>query len=512
MKGDPGLEGELSATVRHSLVFGLGGVVSGGLGFVLIPVYARHLRAGQFGVLSLLLVVLTLVGVALRFGLNHAFFREYSMTSDPYRRRRLIGSTFVFLLLSSAGLTLALQLLAPEVSALIFSGDPSRARLVRWVVGIAFFDALTVVPYAILQAQLRSVAYSAMVTSGFAVQLSSIVGLVLMVDATVENVLIGRLVGVVYEALLGLWLARKQLNFQFAVSDWAEMLAFGVPLVFGQILLALFFMIDRFFLERYAGAKELGIYAISNQLVRVVPILVTAPFGQVWAVTRYSVAKGGNARLYYSRSLTGIVFASTFLALGVAAVGGDGLRLFGLRGYWPAATIIPLLALSTVFDAAARVLNVGITLKGRTLFSPFIAGAALIVNIILNFALIPGYGAMGATISTLLSFACFCALRFSVSNLFLRVGYEWGRIGKAIGIGTAMIASFYLVDHLRGPAPSRAIVYLCLLAKTLVALSFPICLLALGFLKEGELEAIRKQARQALRVLGLGTAKMAGLS
>jgi len=97
-------------------------------------------------------------------------------------------------------------------------------------------------------------------------------------------------------------------------------LAFGTPLIFNQIAMTLFMMIDRFFLEGYGKARDVGVYAIANTLVGVVSVLATVPFSQVWTVMRFSVMNEEGADEYYSRVLTYITFVSMFLSLGVAAV------------------------------------------------------------------------------------------------------------------------------------------------------------------------------------------------
>ncbi|HSF23562.1 MAG TPA: oligosaccharide flippase family protein, partial [Blastocatellia bacterium] len=79
-------------------------MVNSAFGLVLVPVYSKYLRANEFGVLALLTVTLTLVTIVLKFGLNHAFFRHYYDTEDEAHRRRIVGSTLVFLTLSSAAL------------------------------------------------------------------------------------------------------------------------------------------------------------------------------------------------------------------------------------------------------------------------------------------------------------------------------------------------------------------------------------------------------------------------
>jgi O-antigen/teichoic acid export membrane protein len=465
-------------------------VVNSAFGLVLVPVYARYLPAGEFGVLSLLTVTLTLVTIVLKFGLNHAFFRHYYETEDPAHQRRIVGSTLIFLLVSSIAATALLWMVAPQVSAAVFKGDRSRADLIQLVFLISFFEVITLIPDSILRARFKSARYSALNITAFLFQLILITYLVIGVGANIRNVLIGRLVGGAFEAVLFYAMVRRDLSLSFSAAELRGMLSFGVPLIFGQISFHLFMMIDRFFLERYALPRELGAYSMANTLVSVVTILVTVPFSQVWTVMRFSVMNEEGAEDYYSRVLTYILFVSMFFALCISAVAGDGLTLYSLRGYWSAANIIPLLALAAVLDCASRVLNVGITLKKRTVFAPIVILVALTVNIGLNFLLIPRYGSMGATVATLLSYLVFCALRYWASNLFFKVRYEWGRVFSILALGSLLTGGFYLNDSLRGEAQNRATLFLSLAIKATLALSFPLLLFAFGFFHDRELRRI----------------------
>jgi O-antigen/teichoic acid export membrane protein len=472
------------------LIFGIGSVVNSAFGLVLVPVYSRKLNAGDFGVLSLLTVTLTLVTIVLKFGLNHAFFRHYYETDDPEHRRKIVGSTLIFLLVSSAIATILLWMAAPLATSIIFKGDQSRATLVRFVFLICFFEVVSVIPDSILRANFKSAQYSALNITAFVFQLVVIVYLVVGVRASVENVLIGRLIGAAFETLLFYSVVYRDLSLKFSARELRGLLAFGAPLIFGQVSFHLFMMIDRFFLERYARESDVGAYAMANTLVSVVTILVTVPFSQVWTVMRFSVMNEEGAEEYYSRVLTYILFVSMFFALCVSAVAGDGLTLFSLKGYWRAGAIIPLLGLAAVLDCASRVVNVGITLKKRTIFAPIVIIVALGVNVGLNFWLIPRYRIMGATVSTLASYVVFCGLRYWASNLFFKVHYEWGRVFTILALGSGMIGAFYLIDSLRGESPSDARLALSLAIKALLALSFPLLLFALRFFHERELQRV----------------------
>jgi O-antigen/teichoic acid export membrane protein len=478
---------------------------------VLVPLYTRYLRAAEFGVLSLLTITLTLITIVLKFGLNHAFFRHYYDTQDPAHRRRIVGSTLTFLLISSVLSTALLYLVAPQISWLVFSGDPSNAGLLRLIFFISFFEIISVIPDSILRANFRSAHYSALNIAAFAVQLAVICYLVIGVEPSVENVLRGRLIGSAFEATIFFFVVRRDLSLNFSSSELRGMLGFGTPLIFNQIAMTLFMMIDRFFLEHYSKAREVGVYAIANTLVSVVSVLATVPFSQVWTVMRFSVMNEEGAEEYYSRVLTYITFVSMFLSLGVAAIAGDGLLRFARPDYWPAAGIIPLLAMAMVLDSAARVLNIGITLKKRTIYAPITIALALCFNVALNFALIPRYGSWGAAVSTLLSYAVFCGLRFWASNLFCKVDYEWGRVFTVGALGALVVAAFYVIDYLRGDLNAmayddphrRRMLYLSAAMKVALALAFPLILLALGFYDERERRRLASIFKQSLNTVRL---------
>jgi O-antigen/teichoic acid export membrane protein len=450
----------------------------------MVPLYARCLRAKEYGVLSLLNIALSLLVIMLRMGLSQAFFRYYYETADEGRRRRMAGSTLIFLLIVASLAVGAGCQMARQISALLFAGDRNYVGVVRLVLLTSLLEVIMLVPESILRAKFKSMLYSGLSLAALIFQVALISYMVIFVEASVKSVVIGRFIGAAFEAALFLLFVRGDLKVSFSWSEIKQMLAFGAPLVAGQLSFTLFVMVDRFFLDSYAGRAAVGIYSMANQIASIISVLVVAPFGQVWSVMRFAVMMDESAEEYYSRMLTYISFAGVFSALCVGAIAGDCLRLFAQAGYWPAAELIPLLGLGAALDGAAQVLNVGITLKKRTIFSPLIMGAALGFNVAVNYLLIPRYGVMGATASTLVSYLFLCALRFAASNLFFKVRYEWGRIFGMWALGAATVAAFYAIDLARGFISVG--VPASMLAKLALALCFPLWLFVIGFYDERE--------------------------
>jgi O-antigen/teichoic acid export membrane protein len=450
---------------------------------------------------ALTTVTLGLLAIVLKAGLNHAFFQSYNENGDLEERRTVVGSTLLFLLVSTSLATLVIYAAAAPESAIIFGGDTSRADLVRLLALNCFFEVVMLVPDSILRARFQSARYSLLNISALAVQLAAISYLVVFVSPSAHSVLLGRLIGTAFEALVFFWAARGELSLKFSPSRIKQMLAFGAPLIFGQLSLTLFMTVDRYFLEKYGTRADVGVYSMANTIVSVITILVTVPFSQVWTVMRFSVMNEEGAEEYYSRVLTYVTYASMFGALAVGAVAGDALHLRGLKSYWPAASIIPLLGLSMVLDSASRVLNVGFTIRKRTIWAPLVTSAALVLNLALNFLLIPSYGPMGATLATLISYFIFCAMRYAVSNRFIRIQYEWLRVSQIILVGAALMGAFYCYDHFRATGLLPQSLYISILIKLGLAISFPVVLLAFKFYEERELRRAGELMKKAVLMI-----------
>src|SRR5436305_8391777 len=73
-------------------------------------------------------------------------------------------------------------------------------------------------------------------------------------------------------------------------------------------------------------------------------------------------------------------------------------------GFWPAAKAVPALAYSSVFFAGFIVVTIGVGRTRQTRFNWIAATAGALLNVGLNFWLIPAYGMLGAAYATLAAY------------------------------------------------------------------------------------------------------------
>ena len=120
----------------------------------------------------------------------------------------------------------------------------------------------------------------------------------------------------------------------------------------------------------------------------------------------------------------------------------------------------------------------------RTQFNWIVSGIAAVLNIALNFALIPPYGMMGAAIATIAAYTTMFLGMAWWSQRIYPVAYQWRRVTTAAAAGVALV----VVGKIAGGGLPVAV---------LLSLVYPLALLPLGFYLPSERRAIGARIRLA---------------
>ena len=128
---------------------------------------------------------------------------------------------------------------------------------------------------------------------------------------------------------------------------------------------------------------------------------------------------------------------------------------------------------------------------------PYIYGAGIIINVILNVTLIHQDGARGAALAMLLTFFVVSGCQGFIAQRFYPIPFEFNRLGKIILVGGTLLWVGQFFMNLGTPfLPLR---------MGLIA-SFPIFLYGMGFFTEIELRKALEYSRE-VRVRGTFIAK-----
>lgn len=207
-----------------------------------------------------------------------------------------------------------------------------------------------------------------------------------------------------------------------------EMLKFSAPLIPTYLLWWVTSASDRWFVIIMVGETENGIYSMAYKLPTLL-MLVTTMFYQAWQMSSIEERNSRSLGKFYET-----VFGAYSSLLYIAAAGlimlckpltliltgtAEGSR------FQEAHIFTPILIIAMVFQCFCQFLSSVYTTKKRSVNSCATALVAAVVNIILNFLLIPQYGVWGAAIATASAyFACFAVRLFDVRKfIFFKVDY-----------------------------------------------------------------------------------------
>src|SRR5437868_15331523 len=104
------------------VVFGISGDVNRALSVLLIPLYTTNILPREYGMLSLLMILLSVIPIVLKVGLGNALLRSW-YDYEESERPKLATTVLLFLMAISVPALVLLTIFAPQCSQLFFETD-----------------------------------------------------------------------------------------------------------------------------------------------------------------------------------------------------------------------------------------------------------------------------------------------------------------------------------------------------------------------------------------------------
>lgn len=201
-----------------------------------------------------------------------------------------------------------------------------------------------------------------------------------------------------------------------------DIITYGMPLVLTVLITWLFQSFDKIALKNWSTFTELGLYAAAFKVVALLNVFQIT-FTTFWtpvALERFHEKRDDYQ--FYSK-ISGIVtFIMFFIAI-LSIAGKDIITLLLGNNYTDAATIMPFLVFMPIMYTISETTVIGINFFKKTNWHILIAVISCACNILGNWLLVPRYGAVGASISTAISYIIFFILRTKISLMYFKVDY-----------------------------------------------------------------------------------------
>jgi O-antigen/teichoic acid export membrane protein len=473
---------QIKRLVSQSLIYGLGGLISRVLSVLLLPLYTSYLHGRDYGRVETLTALSAVLVVVLRLGISSAFFRYYFDSSDLAYRVRVVRTSFWFTM-GSATLGLAAGWVAAQPIADALSLGHDQA----WLVRAAFVGLWAQMNYeqltSLFRVEERPVLFMLATLANLLITVAATVVLVVHFHERAIGVIVGNWIGTLSVYLVLLGYRRYQLGLQFDRSLFREMNRFGLPLVPSQLALWALAFSDRFFIAKFKGQTEVGHYSVGVRIASAA-LLLLAAFRLAWPAFAYSIEDEDEAKRTYGFVLTYLLFVFSWLALTLGLLAPWLVRLLtGRPEFHEGSRVVPLTAFALTALGGYIVVSIGIGRARKTQFNWVVTGVAAVIDIALNFALVPSFGMIGAAIAGVAAYSSMFVLMSVHAQRVYPVPYQWRRIALAVGTAVALTAF--------GKA-----LHVPLAVAVLLAAAYPLILLPLGFYLPAERKRLLAAGRR----------------
>lgn len=294
----------------------------------------------------------------------------------------------------------------------------------------------------------------------------------------VEGLLYGAILSVVlalpflWKIAIGkLWIRNKGLTFQSTI----EMAKYSFPIAISIIAAWILGLSDRYMIQIFRGASEVGIYSISYQL---------SSRSIMFFISLFAVAYGPLAIIAWEKEgkeksqefLTKVTRYFLLLCIpsvvGISVLREPILRILSTSNYYEGSNIIPFVASGVLIFGLSQRFGACLIFYKKPQFITYSLIISGCVNIVLNVLFIPKYGYIAAAVTTLISYSFMLLLSIVFSRRFLIWKFPFMSLTKIIFASFCMgiivyfirsrLASLMVIDLILSVSIG-GVIYFCML-------------------------------------------------
>jgi len=428
--------------IKKFLSFSIGGYVNALIGLLTVPIVTRMLSPEQYGIASLISIIVEMLVVFCSLALDQSFVRFFYEVEEEERGKLLKDCLYypVFITIFSS---LIIFIFRNQISIFILG----KKEKVIWLIIVFSIVALIIKSFAFLvvRMQQKGGLYSFFYILIKVVEFSFILLFFKIYGNDYKVIVLATLFSTLITSLLMIVVERKiwKLGGKRKIEK-KELLNFSAPLVLTLALTWVFGSSDKITIKIFSNLKELGLYSGAFRIVSVISVIQTG-FTSFWTPFIYErYSKNPDDLVFYKKANDYLSLIFFLIGFSILATRNIIIILLGEK-YYDSLFIVPMLIFVPIMYLISETTMMGIGFKKKSKYFLYISIIVAIFNIIGNILLVPKYGAKGAAISTGISYIIFFSLRTYFSLKLINFGFNLKRIYMVIILLLcyALYLSFY---------------------------------------------------------------------
>ena len=479
----------LQQIVKGSGFVFIGQIIAFFVAFLYQVFVARYLGPELFGVLSLGIVIMSIGAIFVKLGLPlgiNRYIALYSEKKDKKRVKGVLSSGFIILLISSLAVA-GVCFLFSGLIADKFLHSQEHLRVVQIFIISIPFAALINIFYELFLGFKRPIC--AVIVDSFLHKTLRFLGTMIFIflGMSLFGISIIYLVGLAIAVCLSFLLLQKTFPFFSlkikSIRMYRPLLAFSLPLFFADFLGLVFGWGDSMMIGYFLNPAEVGIYRIAFSLTAFLNVFLLSFEAFFYPVMTCFFARKNIVMIKSTFiAISRLIFLTTFpVFLIFVFFSSSIINIFFGNSYVSGSISLIVLSFGCLFSVFLGPVSRIIQVFGKTKFLFKIQALTLLLNLVLNFFLIPVLGITGAALTTALtmmlsSFFCWLKVKSLVKIKFIKWPYIKYVFSGLVSIGIIRMLTLFV--------PVSTFFVLMLTAAVFLVFYFLILILVRAFNKD----------------------------
>ncbi len=478
---------------KDSAIYSISELLTKAVGILLIPIYTRYLTQADYGIISLISPFIGVLIIFINLGMRGAFSRFYfDHEYGSIEQKKLFGNIILFTSFFGFIICLILTFFGEQIFVPIFPNVPFYpfVFLTIWTAYFGLFYDFKIILYKV---RVKSAQYGIYSFLKFLfIVLFTIYAVVLLKKGAIGKIFSEFAVTVAF-GILSFILLIKDIKFNINFKDLKKILQYSLPLVPHLIAAIIANFSGRFFINYFDGLEETAIFNIGFLLGSIMQIIVTS-INNSWVpfFTKKALENKEEDKLVFSKLITYYTLVILLIGMVLIFFSKEAILVLGTKAYLKGASIIPIIVISYIFNGFYFMAASGIMLvKKAVKYLPLITISATLINILLNWILVPKFGIVGSAFATLGYLFVMFVATFTISQRVYYIPYQYRRILTLLGIFALYVFTYVVVLN------KVSISMLMLIPiKIFVLVSFLFLLYMFRFFNKSEISNLRDIIRK----------------
>lgn len=397
------LVSRLKLFINNMMVYGIGGIISKAIPLIMVPIITRLMpNSFYYGMSDLATTVISLFSALAVMGMYDAMYRMFFEKENLEYKKDICSSALAFTVLTSIIVSIVMIIFQKPISQLFFDST-SYGNLVMLCAMSVLIGSTNSIVSAPTRMQNKGKIY--LITNTISPILSYGIAIPLLLKGHYLIALpLSMLISSFSMELIFLILNHKWFSFKGINCAYIKaMLKIALPLLPNFIIYWIFNSSDRVMISNILGQEASGIYAVAAKIGQVSQLIYLA-FAGGWQYFAFSIMKDKDNVEVISKVFEVLMILSLITTLLGTSICKWGVELIFTEEYYSSYLCVPYLYLAPLLLMLFQIGTNQFLVIKKTWPNVLILSFGAVLNIALNFILIPKLGIEGASIATFVGY------------------------------------------------------------------------------------------------------------